>query len=174
MQSCAVRFVEDALPPLPLSCVNGPAQRTQPTRMRILGQLLGAGIHPKLSAATAHACVAEIAAEADELEKAVEASQLTSEKVNVFARVRTALGKVLHAELSNLKRAYKIEGFSEAEIHTVIPDRPSKTKKGGNDGGSCSAECSAVGHKRIEGKTRLWKQGRGFLLGCSDCELWSR
>lgn len=102
---------------------------TQPTRMRILGQLLGAGIHPKLSAATAQACVAEIAAEADELEKAVEASQLTSEKVNVFARVRTALGKVLQAELSNLKRAYKIEGFSEAEIHTVIPDRPGKTKK---------------------------------------------
>ncbi len=47
----------------------------------------------------------------------------------MFSRVRMALGKVVQAELTNLKRLYKAEGFSEAEIHVVIPDRPGKTKK---------------------------------------------
>ena len=51
-------------------------------------------------------------------------------KVKVLGRVRTALAKVVHSDLSNLKRVYKVEGFSEAEIHAVIPDRPVK-KKGG-------------------------------------------
>jgi len=32
-------------------------------------------------------------------------------------------------QLAQLKRAYKAEGFSEADIHSVIPDRPRSTKK---------------------------------------------
>lgn len=102
---------------------------TQPERMRILVKLLGAAIHPKLSTATAMACAAEIAAEADVLEAAVVAGRQTGEQVKVLSRVRTALGKVVHGELMNLKRFYKTEGFSEAEIHAVIPDRPVKAKK---------------------------------------------
>jgi hypothetical protein len=31
--------------------------------------------------------------------------------------------------MAKLKRLYKAEGFSEAEIHAVIPDRPDKTTK---------------------------------------------
>ena len=100
-----------------------------PDRMRVLVTLLGAGIHPKLSAATANTFAAEISSEADALEAAVNAARQTGAKVKVLGRVRTALGKVVHAELTNLKRLYKAEGFSEAEIHAVIPDRPSKTKK---------------------------------------------
>jgi hypothetical protein len=101
----------------------------QPERMKILVTLLGAGIHPQLSTATANACAAEITLEADALEAAVNAARQTGAKVKVFSRVRTALGKVLQAELANLKRLYKAEGFSEAEIHAVIPDRPGKPKK---------------------------------------------
>jgi hypothetical protein len=101
----------------------------QPDRMRILVTLLGAGIHPKLSAATANAFSVEITSEADALEAAVNAARQTGAKVKVFSRVRTALGKVVQAELVNLKRLYKAEGFTEAEIHAVIPDRPGKTKK---------------------------------------------
>ena len=43
----------------------------QPERMKILVTLLGAEIHPQLSAATANACAAEITLEADALEAAV-------------------------------------------------------------------------------------------------------
>jgi hypothetical protein len=44
--------------------------------------------------------------------------------VTQLERVRTALGRVAQAELVNLKRMYKVDGMSEAEIHTIIPDRP--------------------------------------------------
>lgn len=101
----------------------------QPERMRILVTLLGSGIHSKLSAATANACISELSLEADALAAAVTAGRQTGAKVKVLSRVRTALARVVHAELNNLKRAYKLEGFSEAEIHGVIPDRPGKTKK---------------------------------------------
>lgn len=101
----------------------------QPERMRILVTLLGASLHPKLSAATANACASELSAEADALESAVLAGRQTGAKVKVLSRVRTALAKVVQTELANLKRAYKIEGFSESEIHSVLPDRPGKTKK---------------------------------------------
>jgi hypothetical protein len=101
----------------------------QPERMAVLVTLLEAGLHPKLSKETANACAAEMATEAALLESAVTAARKTGAKVKVFSRVRTALGKVVQAELANLKRLYKAEGFSEAEIHGVIPDRPSKTKK---------------------------------------------
>ncbi len=96
--------------------------------------LLGAGIHPKLSKTIADACAVEIASEADTLEAAVTAGRETGAKVKVLSRVRTALGKVVHTELMNLKRSYKVEGFCEAEIHAVIPDRPVKTKKAGATG----------------------------------------
>jgi hypothetical protein len=101
----------------------------QPDRMDILVQLLLSGIHPKLSKATAEACAAEIKAESQALRAAVESARKPAAQVKVLGRVRTALAKVVHAELSNLKRHYKIEGFSEAEIHAVIPDRPGKPAK---------------------------------------------
>ncbi|MBK9263260.1 MAG: hypothetical protein IPM54_26090 [Polyangiaceae bacterium] len=103
----------------------------QPDRMDILVQLLQAGLHPKLSKATADACAAEVDAEAKALRNAVEAVRKPAAKVKVLSRVRTALARVVHTELSNLKRLYKVSGFSEAEIHTVIPDRPVKKKNEG-------------------------------------------
>ncbi len=39
-------------------------------------------------------------------------------------RLRTALARVVQVELANLKRMYKIDGLTEAEIHAIIPDRP--------------------------------------------------
>jgi len=96
----------------------------QPERMDILVQLLQSGIHPKLSQATAQNAAAEIKAESHALRAAVEAARKPSAELKVLGRVRTSLARVVHAELSNLKRLYKIEGFSEAEIHAVIPDRP--------------------------------------------------
>ncbi len=36
----------------------------------------------------------------------------------------TSLARAAQIELNQLKRLYKAEGFNEADIHTVIPDRP--------------------------------------------------
>lgn len=101
----------------------------QPDRMDILVHLLQSGLHPKLSKATGDACAAEVQAEAEALRDAVDAVRKPSAKVKVLGRVRTALAKVVHSELSNLKRMYKVHGFSEPEIHAVIPDRPVKSGK---------------------------------------------
>ncbi|TKC94598.1 hypothetical protein [Polyangium fumosum] len=105
----------------------------QPDRMEILVELLGVGIHPKLSKETAASTAAEITADGDALRVAVESARKPAAQVKILGRVRTSLAKVVHSELTNLKRLYKIEGFSEAEIHTVIPDRPSKKKSGPSD-----------------------------------------
>ncbi len=101
----------------------------QPARMQILVKLLQSGIHPKLSQSTADICADEIATEAAALDAAIVNGRQTGAMVKVLGRVRTALGKVVHAELASLKRLYKAEGFSETEIHTVIPDRPTKSSK---------------------------------------------
>ena len=47
-------------------------------------------------------------------------------RVQMFDRATTALAHSSQMALSQLKRLYRAEGFSEAEIHTVIPDRPRK------------------------------------------------
>lgn len=104
----------------------------QPDRMDILVELLDAGIHPKLSPQTAQAAASEIKMEGEALRAAVEAARKPAAQVKILGRVRTSLARVVHADLANLKRLYKVEGFTEAEIHTVIPDRPSKPKKSGS------------------------------------------
>lgn len=101
----------------------------QPDRMAVLVTLLGSAIHPKLSAAMAAQYAAEIALEAQALELALLQGRQSGAKVKVLSRVRAALARVVHTEMSHLKRLYKAEGFSESEIHAVIPDRPGKTKK---------------------------------------------
>ena len=58
-------------------------------------------------------------------------------RVTLLQREKTALGRAAQMELAHLKRLYKSEGFSEADIHSVIPDRtPSGKGKGGAGGGS--------------------------------------
>ncbi len=96
----------------------------QPDRMEILAQLLESNLHPKLSAAQGQAFAAEVRASADVLRAATDAARGPLTRVDVLERVRTALARNLAMELAKLKRLYKAEGFTEAEIHAVIPDRP--------------------------------------------------
>jgi hypothetical protein len=96
----------------------------QPDRMEILAQLLESNLHPKISPAQGQAFAAEVRAGADVLRAAIDAARGPLARVGVLERVRTALARSLAMELAKLKRLYKAEGFSEAEIHAVIPDRP--------------------------------------------------
>ncbi len=52
-----------------------------------------------------------------------------SERAELLQRVRRALATVAHADLTSLKRLYKNEHFSQADIHAVIPDRPAPAGK---------------------------------------------
>jgi hypothetical protein len=96
----------------------------QPERMSLLAELLEAGIITKLDAEHAKRMAAEIRAVAKEYHAAVEAAAVPRARVKLLERVLTAAARAAHIELAKVKRVYKAEGFSEAEIHSVIPDRP--------------------------------------------------
>lgn len=100
---------------------------TQPHRMELLAKLLTANLHPKLDAARAQAAALEIRAAATALRDAIEAAREVVIEAELLDRVRVAVARTAATELANLKRLYKSAGFSEAEIHQVIPHRPRKS-----------------------------------------------
>jgi hypothetical protein len=102
----------------------------QPIRMQVLSSLLRAGVHPKLPKDVAEAAAAEIDAAAAVLGQATEAIRVPRTRVKLLRRTLTALARYAAAQLSRMKQALKIAGMTEAEIHTIIPDRGQpKSKK---------------------------------------------
>ncbi len=99
------------------------AVEDQPDKMDLLVELLKLNVHPKLSAAVAQACITTITAESTTLRSAVDAARPARAKLALFDRVLTAVARSAAIEISNFKRLLKANGFSEAEIHTIIPDR---------------------------------------------------
>lgn len=100
------------------------AHQEQPDRMDLLAGLLRAGLHPRLDAATAEGFAKRIDAASAPLRAAVAASQAPKARVALLERMRAAAARAAAHELASLKRQYKADGASEAEIHAVIPDRP--------------------------------------------------
>lgn len=96
----------------------------QPDRMDLLAELLDAGVHPRLDRTVAGDRAKAVRAEAALLRTAHDASRGPRLRMRLLDRVRTALGRAAQMELVHLKRRFRAEGFSEAEIHGVIPDRP--------------------------------------------------
>jgi hypothetical protein len=96
----------------------------QPHRMDLLVTLLESNIHPRLDPATAKALAEAVRQEAANLRAALDPAQLARAEVRLAARIAMSLGRSCQMELANLKRRYKAEGFSEPEIHLVIPDHP--------------------------------------------------
>jgi hypothetical protein len=104
-------------------------QEEQPDRMALLAELLQAGIHPRLPRDKAQAHAATILDAAAALRSAYDSARLPLIKVKQLEQVRRALATGAQVQLAGLKRRYKVERFSEAEIHSVIPDRPAAAKK---------------------------------------------
>jgi hypothetical protein len=95
----------------------------KPDRMELLAALLESNAHPRLAPATATSLAKRIYTNATLLRSAVNAARGPSARVALLQRVRRAIAATALKALANLKRSYKLEGFSENEIHTVIPDR---------------------------------------------------
>jgi hypothetical protein len=104
-------------------------QEEQPDRMELLAELLEAGIHPRLPPDKAKAHASAILDAAAALRSAYESARLPLIKLKQLDQVRRALATTAQVQLAGLKRLYKVERFSEAEIHSVIPDRPPAAKK---------------------------------------------
>lgn len=107
----------------------------QPDRMDVLSQLLTSGIHPKLAPEKAAECAARVTAAANALRTKVDAARKPAARLGVLERMSTSVARVGQMQLANLKRALKISGFTEAQIHEIIPDRPASHGKAAPKGG---------------------------------------
>lgn len=101
----------------------------QPVRMEILAELFDAAIHPSIPAAAAASDAARLRAKAAAYASANDALRGPAARVRQLERVQQAVARSAHTALAATKRAYRAENFSEADIHTVIPDRPRAKKK---------------------------------------------
>jgi hypothetical protein len=100
----------------------------QPDRMDLLAELLELGIHPQLDAARGRALADEIRTAAAELRGQVDTTRPLRARLTLADRMETAIARSAQSALARLKRQWKADGKSEADIHSVIPDRP-KPKK---------------------------------------------
>jgi hypothetical protein len=96
----------------------------QPDRMELLAEFLKAGLHPKLDREIAAAHAKSVHQSAEALRKRAEATRKPAARVKLLSAMQVSVARYAQTELSNLKRRYKSEGLSEADIHAVIPDRP--------------------------------------------------
>ena len=96
----------------------------QPDRMTLLAELLESGIHPRLPTARAHAFGAELRASGALLRAKDDAARPFRTRVALADKMECAIARAAHAALVSLKRVWKTEGKTEAEVHEVIPDRP--------------------------------------------------
>lgn len=113
----------------------------QPDRMDLLVELLSANVHPKISSKVALASIETLTAESKALRAAVEAARPARAKLLLLDRVLTAVTRSAAIEIGNFKRMLKANGFTEADAHTIIPDRSSTpAKKEGSAGAATPAE----------------------------------
>jgi hypothetical protein len=127
----------------------------QPDRMNLLAELIESNIHPRLSPVSAKGHAKDVRASAKGLRAAVDAGREPAARVELLRRMQRAVATTAQVELTNLKRLYKIERFSEADIHAVIPDRPAPSRKvappapapptGGGAGGAATPAGSGSG-----------------------------
>lgn len=103
----------------------------QPSRMELLASLLESEILTKLPSATAASLAKEVRGSAETLRTALDAARAARMSKALFEQMRLTLSRSGLIELAGLKRLYKAHGFTEAQIHRVIPHRPSPPKKTG-------------------------------------------
>lgn len=96
----------------------------QPDRMELLATLLEAGIHPKVDKAWSDALALEVRARATTYRQKLAPVLAARTKAKLLEKAKGILARAVQMELARLKRRFLSEGFSEADIHTVIPDRP--------------------------------------------------
>lgn len=82
-----------------------------------------------LDAATTKSATTQLRSASGTMRKAVDDWRPFAAKLDLLEHARVAVGRNIQVQLAALKRAYKAEGFSEADIHTVIPDRPRQAAK---------------------------------------------
>ncbi len=104
------------------------ADEEQPDRMDLLANLLELNLISKLDPAALKDMVKSVRDEAAAYRKVVDSFAQPRIELQQLQRAKTAIAHSAQMELAHLKRLYKAAGFSEADIHSVIPDRPRPKK----------------------------------------------
>ncbi len=136
--------IYDTLFPSGITFYTAGPDDVQPARMELLADLLEAKLHPKLETKQVKVYAAELRAAAQTLEAAVDAARKPRAQVELYSRMRTAAARNVQLGLVNFKRMMKIAGMSEAEIHSVIADRPSAGKKAAGEAPTMVAGTAAA------------------------------
>ena len=118
----------DCVFPGGIAYYTGGADEEQPDRMDLLADLLEMNLISKLDPAKVTDMVQRLRAETETYRQTIAAFAKPSKRLQQTQRAKTAVAQCARMELAHLKRLYKAAGFSEADIHTVIPDHP-RTKK---------------------------------------------
>jgi hypothetical protein len=105
---------------------DGPDEE-QPARMELLASLLETHIHPRLDKEFAAHSAAELRKMASKYQAALDAARPLRLQIQIYTKTRMILARGLQLSLASLKRRLKSDGFTETDIHTVIPDRPRNT-----------------------------------------------
>lgn len=101
----------------------------QPDRVDLLVSLLSTNPHPNLPPGAAAAAAATLQTEATALRGALMAARGPETRAILMAQVKDAIARRGAMALAAYKRALKAGGFTEAEIHTVIPNHPRPVAK---------------------------------------------
>lgn len=96
----------------------------QPVDMEVLADLLDEGFHPRVPLDKSRALAAVVRADAAELEAAVDAMRKPRGRLRQTRKVLVRLAQNVRQGLIRLKRGWLLAGLGEAQIHEVIPDRP--------------------------------------------------
>jgi hypothetical protein len=116
----------DVVFPNGINYYTGGPDADQPERMELLAQLLEMNIITRLPEADAKAMAGRLREVVTSYRQALAPMAGPRARQQMFQRAGTALAHSAQIALAHLKRLYRAEGFTEAEIHTVIPDRPRK------------------------------------------------
>ena len=104
------------------------ANEEQPDRMDLLANLLELNLISKLDPAMLADMVKRVREESAAYRKVVDSFAQPRIQLQQMQRAKTAIAHSAQMELAHLKRLYKAAGFSEADIHSVIPDHPRPKK----------------------------------------------
>lgn len=116
----------DVVFPNGISYYTGGPDAEQPDRMDLLAHLLEMNVMLRLPAEDAKAMAAKLREASAAYRKVLAPVAGPRTRVQMYERAKTAVAHTAQIALAHLKRLYRAEGFTEAEIHAVIPDHPRK------------------------------------------------
>lgn len=96
----------------------------QPARMKLVANLFEQRVHPGIDAGKSAQYAATILADAQALSAANAALEGPRTEVRQLERTLRSLARGARVELARFKRIMLGNGFSQTDIHSVIPDRP--------------------------------------------------